>query len=700
MVTGIGTDLVEIARVQKAIGRSAFLEKVYTEKERELIAKRPARAAGNFAAKEAVAKALGCGFAGIAPREIEVLRAPSGQPYVVLYGRAEEKAKQQGVCRIRISITDTAEYAQSHAVCEGEEQSLSAEGTDCRKKIPFCLRTEPENAGDLCGGFLREAPLYGSVETMQTGLPLLEAANMKMTDRITIEEKGIPSLVLMERAAMAVTERVKRYAMPESRVGVLCGTGNNGGGGVAVARMLTEAGIFATILTRQPEKCRSVSQKEAVGEQPDGTPEFVQQLNMAVAFAVPICGLESTQEYDIIIDALFGIGLSKDVAGEYAEVIERINAEEHIVIAVDLPSGISADTGAVCGVALRARETVTFGAAKPGQLLYPGREYVGKLTVAEIGFPKALLWEQRSGIYFNGKSVEGILPKRPPYSNKGTFGKVVVIAGSRNMAGAAYFSACAAYRMGVGLVKIVTPECNREILQTLLPEAMLAVYREGENLEALAEQLTEFADALVIGPGLGREKTAEALADAVRKALCRLKADAPPSVWDADVLNLLAEQMKREGCVAPEERKLFLEDLLPEHAVLTPHPGELSRLTGKPVEMLVKGLAVEARRLAEKSRLVYVLKDAVTVVASGKERFINTTGNNGMATGGSGDALCGVIAALLAAGLEPFYAAAAGVWLHGAAGDLAAGEIGETSVMVRDILRALGEERKVFLEKQ
>ena len=654
MITGVGTDLVEIARVQNAIGRSAFLEKIYTEKERELIAKRPVRAAGNFAAKEAVAKALGCGFAGIAPREIEVLRKPSGLPFVVLHGKAKRKAEELGVSRILISITDTAEYAQSYAVCEKEECGA---------------------VGEACFSML----------------PVFDAAGMKAVDRATIEEKGVPSLVLMERAAMAVTDCVRKYVTEGSRVGVLCGTGNNGGDGVAVARMLAEAGVAVTILVKQPEFCKAAITGAGSEEQPIGTPEFRQQLKMAEAFSVPICGTEHTEEYDILVDALFGIGLTREITGEYAEVIERINREEHIVIAVDIPSGISADTGAVCGATLCADETVTFGGAKLGHLMYPGKEYTGKLTVADIGFPKDLLWEKKEGIFLNANGVAELLPERPAYSNKGTFGKVVVVAGSKDMAGAAYFSACAAYRMGAGLVKIATPECNREILQTLLPEAMLAVYEEAIEPEAFAKQLADFADAIVIGPGLGQSETAKRLVTAVRKVLCELREEAPPSVWDADGLNILATQMNEDSCNTFEERKAFLEAYLPAHAVVTPHLGELSRLTGKAVGKLAEGLLDVAKQLAKGSKLVYVLNDAVTVVAAEKERFINTTGNNGMATGGSGDALCGVIAALLAAGTEPFYAAATGVWLHGAAGDRAAKETGATSVMVRDILRALGD---------
>ncbi len=664
MITGIGTDLVEIARVQKAIGRSSFLEKIYTEKERELIAVRAVRAATNFAAKEAVAKALGCGFAGIAPAEIEVLRQPSGMPYVMLHGRAKERAERLGISKIFVSITDTAEYAQAYVICESDESRAAGE----------------QGAAQFAGKSVPGTPF--SIE--ECLLPVLTAANMKEADRVTIEEAGNPSLVLMERAALAVTERVKAYATKESRIGVLCGTGNNGGDGVAVARLLTEAGYNATVLV--------------IGgtERLSGTPEFLQQVKIATACGVPICAPEKTSAYDIIVDALFGIGLSKPVEGAYACVVEQINKESHIVIAVDIASGIAATDGSVCGVALYADETVTFGAAKWGHLLYPGKDYTGKLTVADIGFPKPVLMRQKTGAWLDTEGIERLLPIRPAYSNKGTFGKVAVIAGSKNMAGAAYFAACAAYRTGAGLVKLVTPECNREILQSLLPEAMLATYRCEEELPDVMEEAVRFADALVIGPGLGQSSEAETLVSVLRQVLCEAE-NAPAGVWDADALNILARKMDAEGLETEAERLGFLDTYLPENAVLTPHPGELSRLLHVPVKELTSCFLDTAKRISSQSNLTYVLKDAATLTIKNSECVVNTTGNNGMATGGSGDVLCGVIAALLAVGKEPFTAAAVGAWLHGAAGDLARKSVGEAPMIARDILQAIG---GLFEEKE
>ncbi len=679
MITGVGTDLIEIARVQKAIGRSAFLERVYTEKERELIAVRSVRAASNFAGKEAVAKALGCGFAGIAPKEIEILRYPSGMPYVVLHGRAKEKAKEQGISDIFISLSDTKELVQAYAVCEAGDAGFGESGMN--------------PAGAQSG----ERKTFS-----ETACPVLDAAGMKETDRRTIEEYGIPSLELMERAATAVAECVKEYATKEDRIGVLCGTGNNGGDGVAVARLLKKEGFDVTVLVTNALRYSLVNGQEEGTvtadsvERISGTPEFFYQIKEALRYGVPVCEPEKTDCYDIIVDALFGIGLSKPLEGAYAAYAEQINSELHRVIAVDIPSGVNATTGGVCGVALRADETVTFGAAKCGHLLYPGKEYTGKLRIAKIGFPEVLLQEYKRGDYLKPSGVGSILPKRPAYSNKGTFGKVAVLAGSKNMVGAAYFAACGAYRTGAGLVKVVTPECNREVLQTLLPEAMLSTYGEAETVSDAVTDAVRFADAIVVGPGLGQSSVAESLLDSLQNALTGMGAEAPVSVWDADALNLIAKRMQADRLRTEQERIGFLNRWLPQNAIITPHPGELSRLLGGAVQELTKELPAVAKRLSAHGTVTCVLKDAVTVVARAGSCFFNTTGNNGMATGGSGDILCGIIGALTAAGLDCFTAAATGVWLHGAAGDAAARNMGEAPMIARDMLEAIG---KLFSEK-
>ena len=304
--------------------------------------------------------------------------------------------------------------------------------------------------------------------------------------------------------------------------------------------------------------------------------------------------------------------------------------------------------------------------------------------------------EQQQGMRLTPEGAAKLLPARPAYSNKGTFGKVAVIAGSKNMAGAAYFAACGAYRTGAGLVKIVSPECNREILQTLLPEAMLTTYMTKDELPAVVEEAVSFADAIIVGPGLSQNDEAEALVSLLRDTLIG-REKVPATLWDADALNLLAKKMDEDGLVKEAERLAFLNNYLPQDAVLTPHPGELSRLLHMPVKELTEDFLETAKRIAGESNRVYVLKDAVTLTIKDTRCIVNTTGNNGMATGGSGDVLSGIIGALLASGKDTFTAAALGVWLHGAAGDTARETVGTAPMIARDLLQAIGglfEEKK------
>ena len=664
MITGIGMDMIEKERVLKAIERPSFLQSVYTEKEQRLIADRKMRAVSNFVAKEAVVKAFGTGFAGIRPAEIEVLRYPSGQPYVVLHGAAKEKAGELGVEQVLLSITDTDRLTQAFVVLEGRRNDA-------------VFGTGPKQ--------WKEA---GASEKREERYPVLTAEQMKEVDRMTIASYGIPSLTLMERAAEKVTERVLLRATKETKIGVLCGTGNNGGDGLAVARQLTADGYQAKVFLLHAAGWRSFCEEGTTNKPASCTEEFAIQLKKAYEAGVVFEEFSEADRCDLVVDALFGIGLTREVAGAYAEVLRQISAAGLPVIAVDIASGICADTGAVRGSALKAVETVTFGAAKCGQLFYPGKEYTGKLIIADIGFPKELLWEKKAAFYFH----QGVLLKRPEYSNKGTFGKVSVIAGSENMAGAAYFSAYAAARSGAGLVKVITPKCNREILQGKLPEAMLATYEENENsIKSAAKEAVSFATSVAIGPGLGKSAAARMLVKVTAEELRGYGEHAPVSVWDADALNLLSEFADEAGRQTISERLGFFAEFLPEHAVLTPHPGELSRLTGEPVKALVMELMAVAKRLTEGNHLTFVLKDAVTVVAKEEECYIRTSGNSGMATGGSGDVLTGAIAALAAGKMSAFDAAVYGTWLHGLAGDVAAGRIGGAPVLARDIAYALAE---------
>lgn len=511
----------------------------------------------------------------------------------------------------------------------------------------------------------------------------LGSAQMKEIDRYTIETVGIPSMVLMEKAALAVVRHTKELCSGRDRILAVCGYGNNGGDGIAAARILFMEGYHVALVM--------------AGEKSHMTKETKQQLKIAKKLGIPVIRKLHLEEYTIIIDALFGIGLTRTVSGEFRRMIEDINQAEAKVIAVDMPSGVNADDGKILGIAVRADVTVTFGYQKTGCLLFPGSEYAGRVYVEEIGFAAGGLLEAPTRFYFD-ESAQALLPLRKKNSNKGTYGRVLVIAGSKNMSGAAYFAAEAAYRMGSGLVRIVTAQENREILQRQIPEAILTTYetREEGISEEDAEKIKEavaWASVIVLGPGLGMSAVSALL---VNYVICECKV---PLVIDADALNILSrmisEKVSEEDGV--EGRIRYLAELLPPGTILTPHKKELSRLTGIPLADLVDCLIDSSAPCTYNNELIYVKKDVRTIVSFGSSDYINVSGNDGMATAGSGDVLAGMIAGLLAQGETQKMAAMSGCYLHGLAGNAAAARKGPRSMLASDILEAIPE---VLMEEQ
>lgn len=486
---------------------------------------------------------------------------------------------------------------------------------------------------------------------------LLNSEEMKKCDLATIEKIGMPSMVLMERAALSVVEELASFDL--RKVLVVCGSGNNGADGYAVARLLHVQKIKVDVLF--------------VGNEQKRTLENEQQKKIAEHYGVQVVTDIETNQYTTIVDALFGIGLSRPLAGKYVEVIKRINQIEAGILSVDMPSGISADNGKVMGISIKATKTVTFAFNKIGLVLYPGAAYAGQVKMRDIGITEAGFEGILPKVYSYTKKDLDKLPERNPYSNKGTYGKVLVIAGSKNMSGAAYFSAKTAYRMGVGLVRIVTPEENRQILQTLLPEAIITTY-DKDQLEG--EWLTDainWASAIVIGPGMGVTEEAHYLLSKV------LSISEVPVVIDADALTIISKQPA----------------LLENHSrniIVTPHLGEMSRLIGKPIAEITDNIIEVARQYAAEKKLTCVLKDARTIVTEGvDDTYVNVSGNNGMATGGTGDVLTGVIVGLLAQGLKEKEAARLGVYIHGLAGDAAAANKGHYGLLADDVCDAIND---------
>lgn len=493
---------------------------------------------------------------------------------------------------------------------------------------------------------------------------ILNASQMRKVDQFTIENIGIPSIVLMERAALGVTRAVAQNPIKYARCLVITGTGNNGGDGLACARQLKEKGYCVDVLI--------------LGKKEHATDSFLLQLHILKKLAVSIVETCSIKEYDCIIDGIFGVGLSRPVRGHYQEVIEAVNQSGADIYAIDIPSGIDGTSGAVMGCAVKADVTITFGFLKKGIVLYPGADYAGKVLVWDIGFPIEALHAAKPDCFTIGKEdIIKLLPPRKNRSNKGTYGRLAVFAGTKNMAGAAALSALAAYHSGCGLVEIITHTSNRIILQTLVPEAILHTYEKAEEVKLVADKVLDHADAVVFGPGMGVDEVTRELLEIL------LTKNKKPLLIDADGLNALAKD----------------KDLLQNRScplILTPHLKEMERLTGVDVSSIAASLEETAKDFlaqfdAEEKPFVCVLKDARTIVSeNGQLAYINTSGNNGMSTAGAGDVLSGVIGGLLAQKLEAGQAARLGVFLHGAAGDEAFKQYGAYGMTARNIEEKIG----------
>ncbi len=498
-------------------------------------------------------------------------------------------------------------------------------------------------------------------------MKLCTASEMREIDRLAIEEHGIPSLLLMENAGAAVALRAEAVAgFDHSCFVVLCGKGNNGGDGFVAARRLWNRGHHVECrLACDPDELKGDAKTNHELARRSGIP--------IVAFSSDGSDFAAA---DLIIDALLGTGFSGEPHGVIAEAIQAANASLLPIVAVDVPSGLDATSGRASEICVRATETVTFGLPKIGLAQYPGREMAGEITVADISLPRALLVEDGFACqWLTEAEVQGEWSRRSPTAHKGDSGRVLLIAGSPGLTGAAAMSATAALRGGAGLVTVGIPRGLRDPMAVKLTEAMSlplpetstgALSPEGfADIEARLANL----DALAIGPGLGRDPSTREL---VRALLGKSQV---PMVVDADGLNL----------VAPAGEATF-----PAHCVITPHPGEMARLLDTSVD------AVEADRLqfalesSQRFGCVVVLKGPATVIASPDGRAaINSSGGPALATGGTGDILTGLIAACLARFPDPYRAALAGVYVHGVAGEVAGERFGAPGAIARDVIDAI-----------
>ena len=503
--------------------------------------------------------------------------------------------------------------------------------------------------------------------------PVCTAEEIRTIDRRVIEDVGIPGMVLMERAGLKTAE-VADLLLRESDgevVAIFCGRGNNGGDGMVIGRELDNRGYSVFIyLFADPKTLKGDALHNYKIVQKLGLPVTVISTEKEVR--------KSRISADLIVDALLGTGITGPVKGLIAKAVQNINKMPCPVLAVDIPTGVNTDTGACPGDVIYADVTVTMGLLKRGLCLSPGREAAGQIIVADIGFPSSAIQEESIPVFqLDDHDIWSLLPIRDPASNKTQVGKVLIVAGSRGLTGAAALAAEGAMKAGAGLAVLAVPQSLNTILETKLTEAMtlpLPETNEGSlSLEA-EEQISaklSWASVVALGPGLSRY--GETL-ELVRRLITKIR---HPMVLDADAL----------FAISPWEKNF---PKLKAPVIITPHEGEFSRLMGWKIQDVMSDRIAAAQRAAELFNVIVLLKGAPCIIASPEGRvYINSTGNAGMASGGVGDALTGIIAGLLGQGLEPFLAAAVGAFLHGRAGDIVAEEAGEMTLIAGDLIEAL-----------
>ncbi|NQT23924.1 NAD(P)H-hydrate dehydratase [candidate division KSB1 bacterium] len=504
--------------------------------------------------------------------------------------------------------------------------------------------------------------------------PLLTAKEMREADRLTIEEFGISGLVLMENAGLAVVDEVEIHLEenPDDFILILCGKGNNGGDGMVAARHLANQGI--------PISVALIGQSDALKGDARIQYDILQKMKVPVHEIQTLEELEPFSDADCIVDALLGTGIFGPVTGLMGEVIEWINQSGARVIAVDLPSGIQSDTGACAGNCVLADVTVTMAALKRGLAFHPGRDLAGEIVIADISMPDTVFDSFPPAMWLvELEDVQDMLPLRFPNGHKGTYGKIAVLAGSRGMTGAASLVSQATLRAGAGLTILGIPESLNPILETQCAEVMTRPFVETSagslSMKALPEieKLIEWADILILGPGLSMDPDTGEL---VRHLVQFVEL---PLVIDADGLNHLA------GHVA-------LLKARKSPTILTPHCGELARLLGDSPDTVCNDRLTALDRIVDQTDCVCVLKGSPTLIKGPDDpTYVNSTGNDGLATAGAGDVLTGIIGGFLAQNVDAIEAAIASVYVHGDAADLFASEFSERGLIAGDLLDLLPE---------
>lgn len=506
-------------------------------------------------------------------------------------------------------------------------------------------------------------------------MKVITAHTMQDIDRRAINEYGIPGHELMENAGRGCARQIMAAygGSGPRRTVILAGKGNNGGDGYVIARHLLENGWQAQVIILAERKDIQGDALTALVRLPDDVLSFCPGEGELTARHH-----SDIQEADLLIDALLGTGLSQDLRGSYLEAVALINRAPAPVVAVDIPSGVHGTTGRILGQAVFADLTVTFAFAKLGHVLYPGADHAGRLEIVDIGIPRPLSETAVGYEYLDEAAAAPLVTRRSRTGHKGTYGHALVIAGSPGKSGAAVLSANSAIRSGAGLVTLAVPERIHQIVEIKTTEAMTAALPDTKtgHLSTKAapaiERLLSGKNALAIGPGIDRKPETVALVHALVESVSL------PMVIDADGLNAVAEDTS------------VLHRRVSQNIILTPHPGEMARLLGSPIPDVAAIRISIAQEFARTFGVHLILKGAHTIIAAPSGMTaINGSGNPGMACGGMGDVLTGIITALLAQGYSAWNACRLGVFVHGLAGDLVAARQGETGMTATDLMEQL-----------
>lgn len=493
-------------------------------------------------------------------------------------------------------------------------------------------------------------------------MKILSSKQLREADKLTIDKQGISSTELMERAASKVFDEIhKRLEGADIPVKVFCGIGNNGGDGLVVSRLLIEQGYSVTVYVVNYSDQRS----------DDFLINYDRVKNMTRKWPVLIKSAEDFPQInpgDFVIDAIFGVGLNRPATGWVADLISHINKSGAFVLAIDMPSGLMADSHTEGKAILLANYTITFQTPKMSFFLPATAPYVGELHVMDIGLDKEYLEQAKGLALLIGKNqARALYRPRSKFSHKGTYGHALLVGGSYGKIGSVCLAATSALRTGAGMVTVFLPSCGYEILQTTLPEAMVLTDKNRNKITHIEYEINP--TVIGIGTGLGTAgETVEGMRDLLEKTTS-------PMVIDADGLNILAKHRD-------------LLEHVPESSILTPHPKELERLIGSWSDDFEK--IKKARQFSEKYKIILVLKDAYTLILTPEDLYVNTSGNPGMATAGSGDVLTGMLTAMCSQGYAPLEAAVLGTYLHGSAGDIAAKNHSYEGMIAGDIASYAG----------